>query len=378
MNPSELATRELDPFFLNHETADLAGEPAQERLIRGSLRSRRDSSCDDSLSQCDGIVGSSRALQAVLQLARTVATVNSTVVIQGETGTGKELIAQMIHRHSARSNRSFVKLNCAAIPLELLESELFGYERGAFTGALNRKTGRFEAADQGSLFLDEIGDIRIELQAKLLRVLQEGEFERLGGNQTLRVNVRVIGATHRDLDELVSSGEFRSDLYYRLNVFPIRIPALRERREDIAPLVMHYVSMFAESMNKNIREVPEEALRAMEDYAWPGNIRELRNFIERSVILSQGPTLHVPLKDLRQAPSVVAGTPVTMKDAEREHICRTLQETKGIVAGPRGAATRLGIKRSTLYFRMRKLGISLPERAYSVYQEGRNRKLACV
>jgi len=304
--------------------------------------------------------------------------VNSTVVIQGETGTGKELIAQMIHRHSARSNRSFVKLNCAAIPLELLESELFGYERGAFTGALNRKTGRFEAADQGSLFLDEIGDIRIELQAKLLRVLQEGEFERLGGNQTLRVNVRVIGATHRDLDELVSSGEFRSDLYYRLNVFPIRIPALRERREDIAPLVMHYVSMFAESMNKNIREVPEEALRAMEDYAWPGNIRELRNFIERSVILSQGPTLHVPLKDLRQAPSVVAGTPVTMKDAEREHICRTLQETKGIVAGPRGAATRLGIKRSTLYFRMRKLGISLPERAYSVYQEGRNRKLACV
>jgi formate hydrogenlyase transcriptional activator len=364
MNPTESVIREPGLFFPNPGASGFSEESAQHRSLPSSL-SRLDSPPRGALPQLGGIVGCSHALQAALKLALTVAPVNSTVLIQGETGTGKELVAQLIHRHSSRSTRSFVKLNCAAIPLELLESELFGYERGAFTGALNRKTGRFEAADQGSLFLDEIGDIRIELQAKLLRVLQEGEFERLGGNQTLRVNVRLIGATHRDLDELVSTGEFRSDLYYRLNVFPITVPSLRDRREDIAPLVIHFVNMFALSMNKNITEVPEEALSAMEDYAWPGNIRELRNFIERSVILSPGPTLRAPLKDLRQAPSVASGIPVTLKDAEREHICRALNETKGIVAGPRGAATRLGIKRSTLYFRMRKLGISLPQRAYS-------------
>lgn len=359
----------------------LLHQPSRERsLISSSVLAlsglRSGDNYGDPCRSAADIIGSSRALRASLDLALTVAPVNSTVLIQGETGTGKELIAQLIHRNSPRSDRPFVRLNCAAIPLELLESELFGYERGAFTGALNRKIGRFEAAHQGSLFLDEIGDIRIELQAKLLRVLQEGEFERLGGNQTVRVNVRLIGATHRDLAELVSNGEFRSDLYYRLNVFPITVPPLRERQEDIVPLVMHFVQAFGCFMNKNIVEVPEEALKAMQDYSWPGNIRELRNFIERSVILSSGPTLRAPIKDLRQVLTVPAGTPVTLKDAEREHICRTLKETKGVVAGPGGAAARLGIKRSTLYFRMRKLGISLPHRVHFVNQES-GQKLGC-
>jgi formate hydrogenlyase transcriptional activator len=364
MNPTELATRESDLFFPNHETSGLSAEPAQDRRSRSWATSRPDSLSSSGVL-FEGIVGSSPVLEAALKLALTVAPVDSTALIHGETGTGKELIAQLIHRHSARANRAFIKLNCAAIPLGLLESELFGYERGAFTGALNRKPGRFEAADQGSLFLDEIGDIRMELQAKLLRVLQEGEFERLGSNQTLRVNVRLIAATHRNIDELVAIGEFRRDLYYRLNVFPITIPPLRERREDIPALVMHFVQTFARCMNKHIEEVPEHALSAMQDYAWPGNVRELQNFIERSVILTSGPTLRAPIEDLRQPVRASGGIPVTLKDAERNHICRTLEETKGVVAGPRGAANRLGIKRSTLYFRMRKLGISLPQRALS-------------
>jgi len=320
----------------------------------------------------DGIIGSSRALRTALDLAFTVAPVNSTVLILGETGTGKELIAQAIHRHSQRSTRPFIKLNCAAIPLDLLESELFGYERGAFTGAVARKTGRFEAADGGSLFLDEIGDIRIELQAKLLRVLQEGEFERLGGNQTLRVNVRLICATHRDLGELVSAGQFRNDLYYRLNVFPITVPPLRERREDIAPLVMHFVRTLSLAMNKNIEEVPADAMEAMYAYSWPGNIRELRNFIERSVILSPGHTLLTPLEHLKQPQTVAVRCPITLQEAEREHICRTLEQTKGVVAGPTGAAARLGMKRSTFYFRMKKLGIPLPQRVPALSSELRH------
>jgi formate hydrogenlyase transcriptional activator len=364
MNPTELATTESDLFFPNRETSNLSAEPTGDRRLHSSLMYRHDSLSSDG-APFEGIVGSSPALQAALKLALTVAPVDSTVLIHGETGTGKELIAQLVHRRSLRNNRPFLKLNCAAIPLGLLESELFGYERGAFTGALNRKPGRFEAADQGSLFLDEIGDIRIELQAKLLRVLQEGEFERLGGSQTLRVNVRLIAATHRNLDALVSVGEFRRDFYYRLNVFPITVPPLRERREDIPTLVTHFVQAFGRCMNKDIEEVPQDALSAMQDYAWPGNIRELQNFIERSVILTSGPTLRAPLEDLRQPVRVSSRSPVTLKDAERDHICRTLEETKGVVAGPRGAANRLGIKRSTLYFRMRKLGISLPQRALS-------------
>jgi formate hydrogenlyase transcriptional activator len=324
----------------------------------------------------EGIVGSSPALQAAVELALTVAPVRSTVMIHGETGTGKELIAGLIHQRSPRSHMPFVKLNCAAIPMDLLESELFGYERGAFTGALTRKLGRFEIANRGSLFLDEIGDIRLELQAKLLRVLQEGEFERLGSNQTVRVNVRLICATHRDLADLVETRQFRSDLYYRLNVFPITIPPLRERREDIAPLVTHFVRTFARAMNKNIEEVPEEAMGAIQEYSWPGNIRELRNFIERSVILSEGTKLRAPLHQLMAAPvTSSSGTPITLKDAEREHISKILNATRGVVAGPRGAAARLGMKRSTLYFRMRKLGIPLPARSLPVVPES-GRKLA--
>lgn len=305
-----------------------------------------------------GVVGASPALRKALELALMVAATNSSVLIHGETGTGKELIAQTIHRHSLRRSRPFIKLNCAAIPLGLLEGELFGHERGAFTGAVARRVGRFEAADRGSLFLDEVGDIHMELQAKLLRVLQEGEFERLGGSQTLRADVRLIAATHRDLPALMASGQFRNDLYYRLNVFPISVPALRERVEDIPALVMHYVRRFAEGMNKDIEEVPEQAMEAMCEYGWPGNIRELRNFIERSVILSPGRTLCAPLKDLKPTPMLVNGTPVTLEDAERAHICKTLEQTKWVVGGSRGAAVRLGIKRSTLYFRMRRLGIS--------------------
>ena len=313
---------------------------------------------DSDGSPIRGVVGSSPALRKALELALTVAATNSSVLIHGETGTGKELIAQAVHRHSLRRSRPFIKLNCAAIPLGLLEGELFGHERGAFTGAVTRRVGRFESADRGSLFLDEVGDIHMELQAKLLRVLQEGEFERLGGSQTLRADVRLIAATHRDLPALVASGQFRSDLYYRLNVFPISVPPLRERREDIPALVMHYVRTCAEGMNKDIEDVPEEAMEVMCEYSWPGNIRELRNFIERSVILSPGRTLCAPLKDLKSNPTPIAGIPVTLEDAERAHICKTLEQTKWVVGGSRGAAVRLGIKRSTLYFRMRRLGIS--------------------
>jgi formate hydrogenlyase transcriptional activator len=313
----------------------------------------------------EGVVGSSPALREALELVLTVAPTNSSVLIHGETGTGKELIAQALHRYSQRRSRPFIKLNCAAIPLGLLEGELFGHERGAFTGAVTRRVGRFEAADRGSLFLDEVGDIHLDLQAKLLRVLQEGEFERLGGTQTLQADVRLIAATHRDLTALVASGQFRSDLYYRLNVFPISVPPLRERQGDIPALVMHYVRSFAESMDKTIVEVPVEAMEVMCQHSWPGNIRELRNFIERSVILSPGRTLCAPLKDLKPTTISVAGIPVTLEDAERAHICKTLEQTKWIVGGSRGAAVRLGIKRSTLYFRMRRLGISRAEPKYA-------------
>ena len=305
-----------------------------------------------------GIIGSSPALRKALELAITVAATNSFVLIHGETGTGKELIAQAIHHNSRRRSRSFVKLNCAAIPHGLLEGELFGHERGAFTGAVARRVGRFEAADRGSLFLDEVGDIPIELQAKLLRVLQEGEFERLGGTQTLRADVRLIAATHRNLTALISNGQFRSDLYYRLNVFPISVPPLRERREDIPALVTHFARQFSQQMNKGILDVPEEDMEVMCKHFWPGNIRELRNFIERSVILSPGRTLCAPLKDLKSTPRPIVGIPVTLEDAERAHICKTLEQTKWVVSGPGGAAVRLGVRRSTLYFRMRKLGIA--------------------
>jgi transcriptional regulator with GAF, ATPase, and Fis domain len=351
------------PFCPNETMPPLHRQATHDRGMRSSAVVPPSDSLSNpsAVDPVGGVVGSSPALRKALELALTVAPTSSSVLIHGETGTGKELIAQAIHRQSLRHSRPFLKLNCAAIPLGLLEGELFGHERGAFTGAVTRRVGRFEAADRGSLFLDEIGDIHIELQAKLLRVLQEGEFERLGGSQTLRADVRLIAATHRDLDVLISSGQFRSDLFYRLSVFPISVPPLRERREDIPALVMHFVREFAERMNKEIVDVPEVAMEAMCEHSWPGNIRELRNFIERSVILSPGGILCAPLKDLKHTPRPVSGTPVTMEDAEREHICKALEHTKWVVAGPRGAAARLGIKRSTLYFRMRRLGISRSE-----------------
>jgi len=307
------------------------------------------------------IIGNSSALEAVLEQVERVAPTDSTVLIQGETGTGKELIARAIHNLSSRCGRPFVKLNCAAIPFDLLESELFGHEKGAFTGAIAQKIGRFEMADKGTLFLDEVGDIPPGLQPKLLRVLQEQEFERLGSTRTHQVDVRLVAATNRDLAAMVKGNEFRSDLYYRLNVFPIPLPPLRARREDIPALVQHFVEVYAGRMSKEIDQIPPETMSELTSYTWPGNIRELQNFIERSVILSEGNVLHPPLSSLKAA-AVTSSGAVTLEEAEREHIRKTLEQTRWVVAGPNGAAARLGIKRSTLYFRMQKLGITRPTR----------------
>ena len=304
------------------------------------------------------LIGRSRSLEEVLQQVELVAPTDSTVLIQGETGTGKELIARAVHNVSSRCGRPFIKLNCAAIPFALLESELFGHERGAFTGAIAQKVGRFEMADKGTLFLDEVGDIPLALQPKLLRVLQEQEFERLGGTRTQRVDVRLVAATNRDLAGMVKRNEFRSDLYYRLNVFPISLPPLRERREDIPALASHFVEIYGRRMGKRIDDISPETMSALSSHQWPGNIRELQNFIERSVILSVGPVLRPPLSDLRRSPAVESMGAVTLEEAERDHILKTLEYTRWVVAGPYGAAARLGMKRSTLYFRMQKLGIS--------------------
>jgi len=310
----------------------------------------------------EGIVGQSWALRQVLRLIETVATGDSTVLLLGETGTGKELIARAIHNRSRRKERNFVKLNCAAIPTGLLESELFGHERGAFTGAIAQKVGRLELADRGSLFLDEIGDIPLELQPKLLRVLQEREFERLGSTRTQRVDVRVVAATHCDLEGMIAEKQFRCDLYYRLNVFPISIPPLRERPGDIPQLVRHFVQRAARRMNKAIDRISCETMDALTQYPWPGNIRELENVIERAVILTSGPVLRVPIRDLhtRIAPGHNHERSQTLEEVERRHIVTTLKETRWVLSGPRGAATRLGLNRATLYFRMKKLGIVRP------------------
>jgi formate hydrogenlyase transcriptional activator len=304
------------------------------------------------------IIGNSSALESVLEQVEQVAPTDSTVLIQGETGTGKELIARAVHNLSARCGRAFVKLNCAAIPFDLLESELFGHERGAFTGAIAQKVGRFELADKGTLFLDEVGDIPPGLQPKLLRVLQEQEFERLGSTRTHKVDVRLVAATNRNLVDMVKRNEFRSDLYYRLNVFPIPLPSLRERREDIPALVQHFVEIYARRMGKQIENIPSETISALASYDWPGNIRELQNFIERSVILSAGSAFRPPLAQLKRFPEIQSIAAITLEEAERDHIRKTLEQTRWVVAGPHGAAARLGIKRSTLYFRMQKLGIS--------------------
>jgi len=306
------------------------------------------------------VIGESPALKHVLAQVETVAPSDATVLILGETGTGKELIARAIHRLSSRRGGNFIKLNCAAIPTGLLESELFGHEKGAFTGAVRQKVGRLELADGGTLFLDEVGDIPLELQPKLLRVLEDQEFERLGGTRTIKVDIRLLAATNRDLAQCVTTREFRSDLYYRLHVFPIRMPALRERDKDISLLVRYFVQKFARSMNKKIENIPVEAMNALANWHWPGNVRELENFIERSVILSEGPTLGAPVTEL-DPPSNQPRSSLTLEDMEREHILRVLRETGGVIAGVRGAAAQLGMKRTTLQSRMQKLGITREE-----------------
>jgi formate hydrogenlyase transcriptional activator len=306
------------------------------------------------------IVGESAALKRILQQVETVAPTDSTVLIQGETGTGKELIARAIHNLSGRHERTFVKMNCAAIPTGLLESELFGHERGAFTGAIAQKIGRFELAHQGTLFLDEIGDISLELQSKLLRVLQEQEFERLGSNRTIKVNVRLITATNQDLAQMVAEKHFRGDLYYRLNVFPVTLPSLRERTEDIPLLIRYFAQKYARQMNKPIETIPAEAIAALSKYPWPGNIRELENLIERSVILSQGTELRVPLGELKGSAAASSDGNATLEAAERKHILRVLQETNWVIGGPSGAAARLGMKRTTLQSKIQRLGITRP------------------
>jgi formate hydrogenlyase transcriptional activator len=328
--------------------AELTERLAQEKLyLEEEIRGEMD---------FEGIVGQSSALRHVLNLVETVAPSDSTVLLLGETGTGKELIARAIHDRSKRKDRTFVKLNCAAIPTGLLESELFGHERGAFTGAISQKVGRLELADQGSLFLDEVGDIPIEIQPKLLRALQEREFERLGSTRTKQVNVRLVAATNRDLEKMIERREFRQDLYYRLNVFPIRIPPLRERPEDIPLLVRYFTQKYSRRMEKQIDSIPTAAMKKLASWHWPGNIRELENFIERSVILTHGPALQLPLGEIGSNEKVLAA-PNPREFQDRDEIMRILKETKGRVAGPHGAAARMGVKRTTLISRMKKLGI---------------------
>ncbi len=342
----------LDNARAYREIAELTDKLAKEKLyLEDEIRSELN---------FEEIVGESAPLKRVLGQARTVAPSNATVLVLGDTGTGKELIARAIHRMSVRKDGSFIKLNCAAIPTGLLESELFGHEKGAFTGAISQKVGRLELADKGTLFLDEVGDIPLELQPKLLRVLQDQEFERLGSTRTIKVNIRLVAATNRDLAKSVAEREFRSDLYYRLNVFPIRMPSLRDRRTDIPLLVRYFVQKFARRMNKPIDTIPTETMRALVSWEWPGNVRELENFIERSVILSEGSVLRVPLAELTPIFDGVSGDG-TLEGLERQHIIRVLRETGGVIAGSRGAAVRLGLKRTTLRSRILKLGISRQE-----------------
>jgi formate hydrogenlyase transcriptional activator len=313
------------------------------------------------------IIGSSAALESVLTQVEQVAPTDSTVLIEGETGTGKELIAHAIHNASQRCGRAFIKLNCAAIPLDLLESELFGHEKGAFTGAIAQKIGRFEMADKGTLVLDEVGDIPPALQPKLLRVLQEKEFERLGSGRTHKVDVRLVAATNRDLVKMVARGQFRNDLYYRLNVFPIILPALRERREDIPSLVTHFVDIFSRRMGKPVDSIPPETMAAFQWYSWPGNVRELQNLVERAVILSRDGVLPNPLH--KKQPELIIPTlrhtrafqsSMTLEDSDRALVVETLEQVGWVVGGPRGAAVKLGLKRTTLLAKMKRLGISRP------------------
>ena len=370
----EHARLSADSATLREESAGLRGQRAVLRAARS------ESGSPIILGRSAGeIIGQSPDFRAVLKQVQIVAPTNATVLIHGETGTGKELIAQAVHRHSSRRDRALARINCAAIPSGLLESELFGHEKGAFTGAIARKAGRFELAHQGTLFLDEVGDIPLELQPKLLRVLQEREFERLGSTQTHRVNVRLVAATSRDLSQMAAARQFRDDLYYRLNVFPIRVPPLRERVEDIPLLVRYFVNKCAHEMKKRIETVPSEVLGVLRHYHWPGNVRELENFVERAVILSRTKVLNAPLDELQpsngQTVSVARGgtaKAATLEECEREHIMLTLGKTRWVVGGPNGAAARLGLKRTTLIWKMQKLGIdrtaNLPEPNFAAAQ----------
>jgi formate hydrogenlyase transcriptional activator len=325
-----------------------------------------------------GMIGTSRLLTSVIEQIGVVAPTSSTVLIQGETGTGKELVAQAIHNQSPRRNAPFVKLNCAAIPAGLIESELFGHERGAFTGALTQRIGRFEMANGGTLFLDEIGDIGLDLQAKLLRVLQEQEFERLGSTRSTRVNVRVVAATNRDLLQMVKDKEFRADLYYRLSVFPVSLPPLRERREDIPALVRHFVAVYSERMNKVVEEVTSATMNAVLAYDWPGNIRQLQNFIEHGVIVSRGPMFQPVLSQLHNQIAAVPKDKKTLEGATRDHILQTLEETRWVVGGRHGAAARLGLARTTLLSKMRRLGIESSTNEVPIRSASRQEAFASV
>lgn len=327
------------------------------------VRPSEDCDCSDQGSRprkFEQLIGSSTALEEVLEGVRRVAPTSSTVLIQGETGTGKELIARAIHNVSPRCGRPFIKLNCAAIPLDLLESELFGHEKGAFTGAITQKLGRFELADKGTLFLDEVGDIPPQLQPKLLRILQEQEFERLGSSRTHQVDVRLVAATHRDLAEMVRNGDFRSDLYFRLNVFPVELPPLRDRREDIPALVEHFAEILGRRVGRSIDHIPPETMMALCSYDWPGNIRELQNLIERAVILSDDGVLPNPLLTAGTQRIAVSPAPTTLIDSERALILRTLEATGWVIGGRDGAAAKLGLKRTTLIYKMQRHGISRP------------------
>ena len=361
---------------LLEQVAGLVAVALDNTMVLQDIRSSRDKLAEERLYleeevrrdfSTQEIIGSSPALVRVLKQIETVAPSDATVLLLGETGTGKELLARAIHERSKRHARTFVRLNCSAIPLGLVESELFGHERGAFTGAIAKKVGRFELAHQGTLFLDEIGDLPLDLQPKLLRAIQEREFERLGSNSTIRVDVRLIAATHRDLVRMVEQGTFRQDLFYRLSVIPIQVPPLRERKEDIPGLVRYFVQKFGKGMDRRIERIPAETMAALVGWPWPGNIRELHNLVERSVILSPGPELHVPLGDMAHLREADDHAPAeTLEDHERKAILDALEASSWMVGGPRGAATRLGLKRTTLISKMQKLGIGRSQRLNSL------------
>jgi formate hydrogenlyase transcriptional activator len=348
------AAAAVAPAWTDAIESTITGNPSVASLLDASdAREARSSAF-----AAHGIIGHSEALSEVMHQVTMVAPLDATVLLLGETGTGKELIAQAIHTLSRRRSGPLVKVNCAALPVSLLESELFGRERGAYTGADSAQPGRFELAHRGTLFLDEIGEMPAESQVKLLRVLQEQEFERLGGSRTIRVDVRVVAATNCDLRTMVDSRQFRGDLFYRLNVFPVRLPALRERKEDIRPLAEHFVRAAARRFGRRIHAIPEGTFQELARYDWPGNVRELQNFLERAVILSPGPVLRAPIAELRDlAPRSSTDPAVSLRDSEREHILRALHATQGVVGGPHGAAVRLGVKRTTLIAKMARLGI---------------------